>query len=197
MSILGLASVIGKCSQADSRCQHAIIAKKWLINSSVTLYTSAVRFVSFRRFEYILQSILTRRHRTPFTVLFTNVINDHENGHVDLQLLNDFVECLKPARQVSEAIDRFHSLCSMFHQIAEAYISAKSEEAVMTEFDDYLTTLGLLPQNTEVGDAAAMSAPNAVMPTNYQDWYAGNIGLYGLIGDEINISNHDWNFELR
>ena len=136
-------------------------------------------------------------HRTPFTVLFTHVINDHKNGHVDLQLLNDFVQSLKPARQVSESIDRFYSLCSMFYQIAEAYISAKSQEAVMSEFDDYLSTLGLLPQPAGFDAAYPMDGTGGMIPSNYQDWYSGNVSLYGLIEDESAIGNFDQNFGLQ
>lgn len=134
---------------------------------------------------------------TPFTVLFTHVINDHENGHVDLQLLNDFAKSLKPACQVSATIDRFHSLCSMFCQIAEAYISAKSQEAVMTEFDDYLSTLGLLPQNASLENGMPFNGTDPSLPASYQDWYSGNVGLYGLIGDESGFGNLDQSFALQ
>ena len=129
--------------------------------------------------------------------MFTHVINDHANGHVDLQLLSDFVETLKPARQVSGTVDRFHSLCSMFYQIAEAYISAKSQEAVMTEFDDYLSTLGLLPQTAGLENDFALAGSGASMPANYQDWYSGNVGLYGLIGDDTSFGNLEASFEIH
>lgn len=116
------------------------------------------------------------RARTPFTVLFTHVINGHDNGQVDLALLNDFVESLRPARQVSEGIDRFYTLCLKFYQIAEAYISAKNQEMVMSEFDNYLSTLGMMPQNPDFEDPYPMAGYD-------QDWYAGNVSLYGLIED--------------
>lgn len=128
---------------------------------------------------------------TPFTVLFTHVINDQENGHIDLQLLSDFVESLRPARQVSEGIDRFYTLCSKFYQIAEAYISAKSQEAVMSEFDDYLSTLGLLPQVPDINGQYSMMGGDVSMPSNYQDWYSGNVSLYGLIEDQSGIGGFD------
>lgn len=122
-------------------------------------------------------------------MLFTHVINDHENGHVDLQLLNDFVESLKPARQVSEGIDRFYTLCSMFYHIAEAYISAKSQEAVMSEFDDYLSTLGMVPQTTGLDNGYTMTGSGPLDFGGYQDWYSGNVSLYGLIEDQTGIGN--------
>lgn len=125
------------------------------------------------------------------------MINDHENGHVDLQLLGDFVRSLTSARQVSEGIDRFYTLCSMFYQIAEAYISAKSQEAVMSEFDDYLSTLGLLPQNAGLDNGYSVAGQDAMMPGNYQDWYSGNVSLYGLIEDDMGIGNFNQGFSMQ
>lgn len=131
-------------------------------------------------------------------MLFTHVINDQENGHVDLELLNDFVESLRPARQVSEGIDSFYTLCSKFYQIAEAYISAKSQEAVMSaEFDEYLSTLGLLPQGPGFDSVYAMSTKDSFTPSNYQDWYSGNVSLYGLIEDQSGIGNFEASLDVR
>lgn len=171
----GLDSVIGQSSCGTSNTVDDILADQMRLYS-VTLYTPL----------------------TPFTVLFTHVIHDHENGRVDLQLLNDFVESLKPARHVSNTIDRFHSLCSKFCQIAEAYVSAKSQEAVMTEFDNYLSTLGLLPQPISQGNGLEMDPiASSLPPHTYQDWYSGNVGLYGLIDQETDFANLDSHFELE
>ena len=102
-----------------------------------------------------------------------------------------------PARQVSEGIDRFYTLCSMFYQIAEAYISAKSQEAVMSEFDDYLSTLGLMPQNGGLDNGYSVTGQDVMMPGNYQDWYSGNVSLYGLIEDEMGIGNFNQGFATQ
>lgn len=144
-----------------------------------------------------LRSVTLYTPLTPFTVLFTHVIHNHEDGRADLRLLNDFVESLKPARHVSGTIDRFHSLCSKFCQIAEAYISAKSQEAVMTEFDNYLSTLGLLSAPTNLGNGFEMDTTTSWVPPTYQDWYSGNVGLYGLIDHETDFGNLNPNFEIQ
>jgi len=116
------------------------------------------------------------------------VINNHEHSQDDLRLLDDFVKSLQRASHISEGIDRFRHLCEIFYKIAESYTSAKSREAVMSEFDDYLSTLGFVP--TFNNDGHVDAGPGAA--SGFQDWYAGNVSLYGLVQEDLsNITGLD------
>lgn len=140
-------------------------------------------------------TMLINGGRTPFTVLFTHVINNGEHGDDDMRLLEDFVNSLHLAKHISDGIERFHHLCSIFYKIAESYIAAKNQEAVMLEFDNYLSTLGFVP-NAAIGDNTLLAPDNANVgdgaTANFQNWHSGNVSLYGLVQEDLSdLGNWD------
>nr|POE81228.1 hypothetical protein CFP56_77450 [Quercus suber] len=135
---------------------------------------------------------------TPFTVLFCHIIADHHNVQGDLDLIRDYVASLRPACQLSDGIEKFYRMCSVFWRVAEAYVSAKQTEeasrlqnattitrdleSVMGEFDGYLSSLGFAPVPQETGiDDPTSSVATSDMSSYLYDWYSGNASLYGLL----------------
>ncbi len=55
------------------------------------------------------------------------VAHPHGSGPADFELLNGFVASLQPAQRLSEGIERFHNLCSIFVKVAQAYLQAKMQ----------------------------------------------------------------------
>ncbi|KAF7716407.1 Fungal Zn(2)-Cys(6) binuclear cluster domain-containing protein [Penicillium ucsense] len=103
------------------------------------------------RTSYMHWAILTSPF-VPFIVIFCNVITTSDRE--DLARLEAFAASLQPLCRFSQAIDRLHSLCSMFSTVARLYVEAKTRkqagqdnnmDAVGQEFDAYLTALGLAP----------------------------------------------------
>nr|POE46225.1 hypothetical protein CFP56_73187 [Quercus suber] len=155
------------------------------------------------RSPHELQSLTYRRvvlntPLTPFTVLFCHIIANHHEVQDDLDLIRDYVVSLRPACQLSDGIEKFYRMCSVFWKVAEAYVSAKlSEEAsrlknvspttqnlesVMGEFDGYLSSLGFAPVPPELEVESATSGAAASDMSSYlYDWYSGNASLYGLL----------------
>ncbi|KAJ8117004.1 hypothetical protein OPT61_g1688 [Boeremia exigua] len=187
---------------------------------------------------YIHWSILQAPF-TPFIVVFCNAIQTADL--VDLGTLQQFVASLESCRTVSEGADRLYKMCHLFLQVAKLYIQAKkndSKEAVsqpspstfypaqnefqldsstMTQFDPYLSALGLVPNsswpmsdyadasiiptamasfsnvqhaaNTQ-GEASSMAyAPNGVLQNSVQDWFSGSRYLMNLMeaGDDMQM----------
>lgn len=146
---------------------------------------------------------------TPFTGVFCNVIANPESSSEDLQLLKDFAASLQPAVALSEAIEKFHQLCSIFVSVAQAYVRAKvldngkdhtfSEtwQPIMGEFDELSATLGLFgsdfTQDVNMSNVPAVGAQDGSTPRNFEpmsqpsllDWQSGNVSLYGLLEQDL------------
>ncbi|KAJ4258247.1 hypothetical protein NW762_008396 [Fusarium torreyae] len=104
--------------------------------------------------------VLLHTPLTPFIGIFCNTITNPQESQQDLNLLEDFVSSIQPARRLSEGIERYYQLCSIFVQVAQAYVRAhtaqyclgnKSGRDVLTsynlqpiigEFDQHLAALG-------------------------------------------------------
>ena len=150
---------------------------------------------------------------TPFTVVFCHIIANHNDAQDDLQLLEKFVMGLQSARQISEGVEKFYQLCSVFWKVAEAYVRAKNEEAkflhssnsmsasnmqntswqpAIGELDGYLSALGFAPLLPSAGHSDVYPASSAMetdMSTHLYDWYSGNASLYGLLEQDLSNIN--------
>jgi hypothetical protein len=92
----------------------------------------------------------------------------------DLQALSDFVASIESCRTISEGADKLHKMCHLFLQVAKLYVEAKAKDTAhqasvnaqqgfyqpddgaddqtfdsntMTQFDPYLSALGLMPNS--------------------------------------------------
>ncbi|KAJ9635110.1 hypothetical protein H2199_008596 [Coniosporium tulheliwenetii] len=93
---------------------------------------------------------------TPFTGVFCNVIANPESSQEDLQLLEDFVASLQPAVPLSEGVEKFHQLCSIFVNVARAYVRAKAQQRHANErSDDYNFSQALQPAIGEFDELSA------------------------------------------
>lgn len=128
---------------------------------------------------------LLRTPLTPFIGVFHNSIANYQTAQKDLQLLEDFVASLQPARRLSNGIEKYYQLCSTFFEVAKAYVWAKMQqqqvgstnnmapetpaqalEPTIGEFDEYLTSLGLFGLPTTTVEAEAALADGAAS-SNY------------------------------
>jgi hypothetical protein len=55
------------------------------------------------------------------------VAHPQDSGPADFELLNGFVASLQPEQRISEGIERFYNLCSIFVMVAQAYLQAKQQ----------------------------------------------------------------------
>ena len=123
---------------------------------------------------------LLRTPLTPFIGVFYNSIANYQTAQKDLQLLEDFVASLQPARRISNGIEKYYQLCSTFFEVAKAYVWAKMQqrqlgsnnnmapeipaqalEPAIGEFDEFLATLGLFGPPTTTVEAEAAPAGGA------------------------------------
>ncbi|KAH6629575.1 hypothetical protein C7974DRAFT_413361 [Boeremia exigua] len=195
---------------------------------------------------YIHWSILQAPF-TPFIVVFCNAIQS--SNTVDLNTLQQFVASLESSRTVSEGADKLYKMCHLFHQVAKLYIQAKRKESriqpetgsqlspstfftardedqldvsTMTQFDPYLSALGLVPNSAwpmaSYADAPAMSTVmesfanvqnaastqsvdtfgvhdvlNGVPQNPVQDWFSGSRYLMNLMEAGGDIQMPDLN----
>ena len=93
---------------------------------------------------------------TPFTGVFCNVIANPESSQEDLQLLEDFVASLQPAVPLSEGVEKFYQLCSIFVNVARAYVRAKTQQRHANErSDEYNFPQALQPAIGEFDELSA------------------------------------------
>ncbi|KAJ3549170.1 hypothetical protein NM208_g641 [Fusarium decemcellulare] len=154
--------------------------------------------------------VLLHTPLTPFTCVFCHVIANPHTTSDDLELLEDFVASVKPARRLSEGVEKFYQLCSVFLKIAQTYVRAKARqdakapspspgtltlEPDLGAFDDYLSSLGFLaPPAIQHGPMSEYSTGNnphqPLFGTNsLLDPYSGNISLYNLLDQDVNDIN--------
>lgn len=98
----------------------------------------------------------------------------------------------------------------MFYKVAEAYVRAKEQEQKRRvssnksqlgpnqprnqpstgEFDEYLSALGFAPQQNMPPITSDMNPMDTDMSAYLQqDWYTGNVSLYGLVEQDVNTMN--------
>ncbi|KAF9693429.1 hypothetical protein EKO04_008842 [Ascochyta lentis] len=202
---------------------------------------------------YIHWSILQASRRAPFTpfiVVFCNAIQ--KPNTVDLNTLSQFVASLESCRTVSEGADRLYKMCHLFLQVAKLYIQAKKNDSksqaqtmsqpassnfytttdgaqidlsTMTQFDPYLSALGLVPNSAwpmtgyaptiptamdsfaNVQNVASTQGPeafaggfmsNGAPQNSIQDWFSGSRYLMNLMeaGDDTHMPNLN-NFDVQ
>ncbi|KAF2629040.1 hypothetical protein BU25DRAFT_457294 [Macroventuria anomochaeta] len=183
---------------------------------------------------YIHWSILQAPF-TPFIVVFCDAIQ--KSDAVDLETLQQFVASLESCRTVSEGANKLYKMCHLFLRVAKLYIQAKKNDArsqpqtvskpspnnfytttdgtqldlsTMTQFDPYLSALGLVPNlawpmagyadtptvptamnsfanmqnaaSTQGVDAFGVEyAPNGAPQNAVQDWFSGSRYLMNLM----------------
>ena len=171
---------------------------------------------------------------------------------MDLETLQQFVASLESCRTVSEGADKLYKMCHLFLQVAKLYIQAKKNDTknqpqvasqpspsnyttadgtqldlnTMTQFDPYLSALGLVPNSAwpMAGYAPVPTAmesfadvqPNVagtqdayVFGTGYaangapqnsvQDWFSGSRYLMNLMeaGDDMQMPDlNDFDVQL-
>ncbi|KAH7071970.1 fungal-specific transcription factor domain-containing protein [Paraphoma chrysanthemicola] len=190
---------------------------------------------------YIHWSILQAPF-TPFIVIFCNAIQNTDP--TDLPSLQEFVDSLESCRALSEGADRLYKMCRLFLQIAKLYLQAKTQTVAipsqtfsptqpnyyttadgnnldvnsMTQFDPYLSALGLMPnsawpmagfnpqgapgvdtfpQGQDLNGFPGIETAGSSMPPNnqnVQDWFSGSRYLMNLMeaGDDSQMP--DLNF---
>ncbi|KAL5466474.1 hypothetical protein PMIN06_000078 [Paraphaeosphaeria minitans] len=172
---------------------------------------------------------------TPFIVIFCHSVLHCDPS--DLNSLSDFVVSLESCRTISEGADKLYKMCHLFLKVAKLYVEAKRNEALpvaasrtqpdqngffpqetginldtMTQFDPYLSALGLMPNsgfpmtgfpamnpssNVDTfppGSFDASMAPSGSgmgpgNPTNVQDWFSGSRYLLNLMEDDIQMAD--------
>ncbi|KAH7385439.1 fungal-specific transcription factor domain-containing protein [Phaeosphaeria sp. MPI-PUGE-AT-0046c] len=176
---------------------------------------------------------------TPFIVIFCNIIQNLDD--VDLPSLNNFASSLESCRTLSEGADKLYKMCRLFCQVAKLYLQAKTQDNTaqsqaymrdqsnyytssngaqfdvsnMTDFDPYLSALGLMPnstwpmtnfsgpQNTEVLDAYSQPAPGLDLSgmglpdggqNSLQDWFSGSRYLINLMENTEDLQMPDLDF---
>ncbi|KAF4965820.1 hypothetical protein FSARC_6413 [Fusarium sarcochroum] len=126
--------------------------------------------------------VLLHTPLTPFTGIFCNIIVNPQESQQDINLLEDFVSSIQPARRLSEGIEKYYQLCAIFVQVAQAYVRAKTAQQdlgnksgidvfktnnlqpIIGEFDHHLSTLGFngpeagLNMHEPYGDDAALKS---------------------------------------
>ncbi|KAF2025655.1 hypothetical protein EK21DRAFT_75922 [Setomelanomma holmii] len=191
---------------------------------------------------YIHWSILQAPF-TPFIVIFCNAIQNSDA--TDLPSLQNFVASLESCRAISEGADRLYKMCRLFLQVARLYLQSKEQAPTvpsqtfspsqpnyyvnvdgsqidvnsMTEFDPYLSALGLMPnsafsmtnsadpqgaaavdtfsQAQDVSGFSSFDMSGIGMPTgnqNVQDWFSGSRYLMNLMEAGEDSQMPDLNF---
>lgn len=150
---------------------------------------------------------------TPFTVLFCHIIANYRDCDADLRLLERFVRSMHRSRGVSDGTEKLYQLCSVFWNVAKAYVHVKNQEVqglqensdgimssttqagtqpVTGDFDEYLSALGLAPQPVHI-DSTDLPGSGFQLEediSNYlQDWWSGNGNLYGLLDQDLGNIN--------
>ena len=152
---------------------------------------------------YIHWVVLHSPMMTPFTVVFSHIIGDTEavTATEDLQLLQDFVATLEPARKLCEGTDKFSQLCNVFCDAAKAYLEVKRTKnkqdvvintSAIDEFDQVLADMGLATtvSNNNLGHFANGASTTT---DSLQDWYNANSSLYNLLDQDFGtFSNLDF-----
>lgn len=153
-------------------------------------------------------------------MIFCNTIQNTDV--VDLASLQDFVTSLEGCRTISEGADKLYKMCNLFTRVARLYLQAKIQDTTiqpqstlesqpnyyttaegsqfdlnsMTEFDPYLSALGLMPNSAwPMASFAAPQAADPLDPYTQGDGMGGmpsmDISGMGLPGNNQN-SVQDW-----
>ncbi|KAH8723661.1 fungal-specific transcription factor domain-containing protein [Phaeosphaeriaceae sp. PMI808] len=170
-----------------------------------------------------------------FIVIFCNTIQNTDPA--DMKSLQEFVTSLEPSRTISEGADNLYKMCYLFLQVAKLYLQAKIQDNriqpqtfsqnhsdcfiatdgiqldpnAMTQFDPYLSALGLMPNSTwpvtnytnaqpldsrgtysqtlHGGGSITGLDMSGIGQNSVQDWYSGSRYLMNLMeaGDDSHM----------
>jgi hypothetical protein len=171
-------------------------------------------------------------------VIVCNLIQNTDS--TDLPSLQAFVTSLESARTLSEGANKLYKMCNLFLRVAKLYLQAKPQTNTvqsqtfspsqphyytsndnaqfdlnsMTEFDPYLSALGLMPNSAwpmanyanpqasdtfetypqiqNVGGASGMGLPGGGQ-NSVQDWFSGSRYLMGMMeaSDDLQMPDLD------
>jgi hypothetical protein len=172
-------------------------------------------------------------------VIFSNAIQT--NDSTDIPSLQDFVESLLSSRTISEGANNLYKMCYLFLTVAKLYLQHTPQNSVtqapdvpsdqsncytmdngtqfdlnsMTQFDPYLSALGLVPSTTwPITGITSSQSPDGIASftrnqndgglagldtsgiglsggnqNSIQDWYSGSRYLMNLMepGDDLQM----------
>jgi hypothetical protein len=177
-----------------------------------------------------------------FIVIFCHIIQSTDS--TDLPSLQNFVSSLESCRMLTEGADKLYKMCHLFLQVAKLYLQAKTHDTPqtqalspsqtdyyttdkgqfdlnsMTEFDSYLSALGLMPnsawpmanfstsqasesfnaysQGQGVAGAAGLDMSGMGLPdggqNSLQDWFSGSRYLMNMMEASDDTQMPDLNF---
>jgi hypothetical protein len=139
-----------------------------------------------------------------FIVIFCNVIQNVDD--TDLPSLQEFVSSLDSCRTISEGADKLYKMCHLFLRVARLYLQAKMQDNTvqpqaypssqpnfynaadgsqldlnsMTQFDPYLSALGLMPNSA--WPMAGFTSPQA---PHGLDTYLQGHAMGGFAGPDV------------
>jgi hypothetical protein len=139
-----------------------------------------------------------------FIVIFCNAIQNTDP--TDLPSLQDFVTSLESCRTLSEGANKLYKMCHLFLRVAKLYLQAKTQDNTyqsqayhsdqpryyttadgsqldlnsMTQFDPYLSALGLMPNSA--WPIASFATPQDAANL---DAYSHSQGLGGFSGPDV------------
>jgi hypothetical protein len=179
-----------------------------------------------------------------FIVIFCNAVQNADP--TDLPSLQDFVTSLESCRTLSEGADKLYKMCHLFLRVAKLYLQAKLQDNTyqsqsypptqpnyytaadgsqvdlnsMTQFDPYLSALGLMPNSawpmanvlnpqgsddlhayTQGQSTGAFVGPDMTgmgitggAQNSVQDWFSGSRYLMNLLeaGDDSQMPDLDF-----
>jgi len=111
--------------------------------------------------------VLLRVPLTPFTGIFYNVLANPQTSQEDLQLLEDFVASLEPARRLSDGIDKFYQLCAIYVKVTQAYVRAKAQQQPPSNYNPALQIPLQVPQPVmgEINEHVSAAGPYGLPKT--------------------------------
>lgn len=166
-------------------------------------------------------------------MVFCNALQN--NDTTDIASLQDFVSSLESCRTLSEGADKLYRMCNLFCQVAKLYLQARMQDSTthsqaytssnsnyyttvdgtqldlssMSQFDPYLSALGLMPNTVWPptiaglsdnlnpylqGHGPSVAAQGPDMPgmghssgvNSVQDWFSGSRYLMNMmeVGDD-------------
>lgn len=138
----------------------------------------------------------------PYFVLFCYVIET--SSKEDLDILAQFVESLRTARDASETVEKLYRLCQVMYDTAALYVEAKAKQQqdgsmvpIGDEFQLYLSQLGFMPMEDHIMAGADTSQPGQpsgqMVQTQVADWFLGSQKMIGLLDEDLSqIDGYQW-----
>lgn len=173
----------------------ALEAARRCLRNSVEISKSHKNFNNDYAWVVYCHWMLLHSPVTPFMSVVGHVIANPLSSADDLELLQEFVNSLQSGIRLSEEVEKFHRLCSIFVRVAQAYVQAKVGNAggqteeppssiTTREVDESLATLGLfVPQATSFD--MPLEQQYGLLTPNSVDWFSGPMSLNELLEQDF------------